>query len=145
MKKSLYRIFSLLLPVLLLTTASVYAAEPSDMGIQPLSSDYLREVNGYVETTSNGTVRVYFIVAGTGIMDSIGAATITLQQSSNGSSWTTLKTFTSASYPNMLASNKQIHSSYVSYEGSSDMYYRAYITATASKGGGSDLMRILVT
>lgn len=145
MKKSLYRIFSLLLPVLLLTTASVYAAEPSDMGIQPLSSDYLRKADGFINTTDEGLVRIYFTVTGTEIMDTIGATTITLQQSSNGSSWSTTKIFTSASYPNMLASDKLIYSSYVSYEGSSDMYYRAYITATASKGGGSDLIRFLVT
>lgn len=106
------------------------------------ASDYLDSCDAYVEAVGGGDLEIWFEVYGTGVMDEIGVKTIALQESTNGTNWSTVKTFRYGSYPRMLASNKAIHMSYVEYAGETDYYYRAVLTAWAGKNGNGDSREI---
>ena len=85
------------------------------------------------------TLEIWFDVVGNGGMDEIGVSCITLERSSNGSSWSTVKTFYPEDYPQMICYDTGIAYDYVTYTGSSGYYYRAYVTyyAKNSRGRGN--------
>lgn len=106
------------------------------------ASDYLERYSAAINAMGDGNLEIWFEVYGTGIMDEIGVTAIALQESTNGTNWSTVKVFKHSKYSQMLASNKTIHKSYVEYAGETDYYYRAVVTAWASKNGNGDSREI---
>lgn len=138
--KSVLLILTLLIIVIL--SAPVMAAAASQR-VEPRSSDYLDYYYAEINPAASGDLEVNFNVGGKGIMDEIGARTIILQESTNGSNWYIAETFRYGDYPNMMGYDKSSHSSYVEYAGDPDRFYRAYVTVWAGKNGGGDSRRIL--
>ncbi|MCD8355762.1 MAG: hypothetical protein LUE11_04230 [Clostridia bacterium] len=141
MKKIFSKKMIMLLTCLLLTvvTPSAMAAVPPDGGTaETQASRYLSSHLAYIDAVGSGKIEIWFSVGGVGTMDKIGATTIVLKQSSDGVSWTTVKTFKYTSYSNMLGANKMAHTSYVSYSGVKGRYYQATVTVYAEKDGGCD-------
>ena len=103
--------------------------------VQPRASDYLSTYNAYVYLPGTGEVRVYFNVDGTGYMDELGALSIKIYESTDGTNWTWKKTFTHDSTPGMLSYNDDYHSGYVSYSGVAGRYYKAYVCIWGGKDG----------
>jgi hypothetical protein len=140
MKRTLLRGITLFLILAVLTQLCLPAlatSTPGDNNIE--ASYYLSSYSGYVYMPANGNTQVHFSVTGTGVMTEIGALTIVLMESSNGTSWTTKKTFTRSVYTNMMGSNAVTHSATVTfYGGVSGYYYKAYITFWASRNGSGD-------
>ena len=106
--------------------------------VQPRASDYLSTYNAYVYLPGTGEVRVYFNVDGTGYMDELGALSIKIYESTDGTNWTWKKTFTHDSTPGMLSYNDDYHSGYVSYNGVAGRYYKAYVCIWGGKDGKGD-------
>jgi hypothetical protein len=106
--------------------------------VQPRASDYLSSYNAYVYLPGTGEVRVYFNVEGTDYMDELGALSIAIYESTDGSNWTWKKTFTHDSTSGMLANNAWIHSGHVSYNGVAGRYYKAYVCIWGGKDGKGD-------
>ena len=106
--------------------------------VQPRASDYLSTYNAYVYLPGTGEVRVYFNVDGTGYMDELGALSIKIYESTDGTNWTWKKTFTHDSTPGMLSYNDDYHSGYVSYSGVAGRYYKAYVCIWGGKDGKGD-------
>ena len=106
--------------------------------IQPRASDYLTSYNAYVYLPGNGEVRVYYSVSGTNYMDELGALSIAIYESKDGTNWTWKKTFTHDSTSGMLSYNDDYHSGYVSYNGVRGRYYRAYVCIWGGKNGDGD-------
>ena len=106
--------------------------------VQPRASDYLSTYNAYVYLPGTGEVRVYFNVDGTGYMDELGALSIAIYESTDGTNWTWKKTFTPDSTPGMLSYNDDYHSGYVSYSGVAGRYYKAYVCIWGGKDGKGD-------
>ena len=75
---------------------------------------------------------------GTGDMDEIGVLSVKLYESANGTTWTRVKTFSHEDYSTMLSYNDWYHSSYVSHQGTSGKYYKAYVCFWAGKNGNGD-------
>lgn len=137
LKKSFFvRFVAMLMVMVLAVPMGASAAVPETA--QPYASTYLDNYSAYVYLPGGGTVRVYFDVEGTGYMDEIGALTIELWESTNGSSWSWVKSFTHDSTSGMLSYNDDFHSSYVSYSGVSGRYYKAYVCVWAGKNGSGD-------
>lgn len=109
------------------------------------ASDYLTCYSASVYSDGSGEVSVWFDVTGTNYMDEIGALTILLQESSNNSTWSTVKTFRYTDYPNMMEYNSVDCVSGVYYSGVDGRYYRAYVTVWAGKDGGGDSRQILTS
>lgn len=106
--------------------------------VQPRASDYLSSYNAYVYLPGTGAVRVYFNVEGTNYMDELGALSISIYESTDGTNWTWKKTFTHDSTSGMLSYNDDYHSGYVSYNGVAGRYYKAYVCIWGGKDGNGD-------
>jgi hypothetical protein len=129
----------IVLALCLTPVAEAKAVEPTR------ASDYLDFYSAYVYAEGGGLVSVWFDVTATGTMDEVGAITILLQESSNNSTWSTVKTFLYTDYPNMMKYNRIDCVSGVYYSGIAGRYYRAYVTVWAGKGGNGDSRQILTT
>ena len=127
---ALFLVFSLSMPI----CANAAAVEP----IQPRASAYLDNYGAYVYLPGNGEVQVYFNVTGTGTMDELGALSIRIYESTDGTNWTWKKTFTHDSTAGMLSYNDYFHYGYVTYNGVAGRYYKAYVCIWGGKDGQGD-------
>lgn len=128
--KRFVRLICLLVVFASLAAIPAYAQEQSSR-----ASDYLSSYLAYCTKPDSTTVNVSFLVVGTGIMDEIGANTVTVQYSSDQSNWSTAKTFYKSSYPSMTDTNASAHSTVLSCTVPSGMYYRAKVTFYSAKNG----------
>lgn len=131
------RLITLLLIITLMIPCNVSAATIESA--VPYASNYLTLYSAYVYVTSSGEVQVWFDVMGTGDMDEIGALSIMLYESSNGTDWSRVESFLHDSTSGMLFKDDYYVSSHVSWAGgSTSKQYKAYICVWAGKNGGGD-------
>lgn len=135
-KSSFVRVIVLFLVVTLVFPIGANAASVEPM--QPYASKYLSSYTAYVYLAGGGLVQVYFNVEGTGMMDELGALSISLYESTDNSNWTWKKTYTHDSTSGMLGYNDFYHSGYVDYQGVEGRYYKAYVCVWAGKDGSGD-------
>lgn len=134
---SFVAIVSIVLVIALLMPCTVSAAAV-DVAT-PYASNYLSLYSAYVHVTSGGQVQVWFEVMGTDDMDEIGALSIMLYESSDGSNWTLVKTFLHNTTSAMLYEDDYYVSSHVSWDkGSASKQYKAYVGVYAGKNGTGD-------
>lgn len=140
MKKQFISIFILAIAIILLfsmiTPLNVYATSVESS--QPRASYYLSTYTAYVYLPGDGEVRVYFNVEGTGYMDELGALAIYLYESTDGTNWDWVETFNHDTTAGMLSYLDDYHSGYVSYDGVTGRYYKAYVCIWGGKGGQGD-------
>ena len=123
--------FSLFSPI----TVSAASSET----VQPYASNYLTSYNTYIyRVGTNGEIHVWFDVMGTGYMDEIGVLSIVLYESTDNSNWSYADTFLHEDNESMLIYDDFYHASYVSYQGSTTKYYKAYVCIWAGKNGSGD-------
>ena len=133
----LFKIIILILVFSLITPYSVMAATVD--GVQPYASKYLTSYNTYIyRVGTNGVIHIWFDVMGIGDMDEIGVLSIILYESTDNTNWTRVKTFSHENYSSMLAEDDWYHASYVSYQGSTTKYYKAYVCIWGGKNGSGD-------
>lgn len=106
--------------------------------ITPRASYYLDAYNTYICDMGDGEFQIWYEVDGTGDMDEIGVLAIELYEVNSNGSLTWIKTFLHEDYDTMLAYDDWSHISYVSYQGSSNKTYKAYVCIWAGKNGGGD-------
>lgn len=106
--------------------------------VQPYASSYLDSYNAYVYPAGNGKIQVWFTVTGTRYMDTLGALTIKIYESTDNSTWTWKKSFSNGNYPSMVGYDDYYHSGHVDYQGVAGRYYRAYVCIWAGKDGDGD-------
>lgn len=105
--------------------------------VTPRASYYLDLYNAYICRVSGG-IEIWYEVMGTGDMDEIGVLSIILYMSADNKNWSRVKTFSHEDYDTMLAEDDWYHASCVSYPGSANMYYKAYVCIWAGKNGDGD-------
>ncbi len=132
--KRLLRYMSFIIALSLLLAVPALAAE----NVTPRASDYIMSTCVYLDQTSGTQFDVWHEVIALGIMDELGAYRIRIQESTNGTDWTTVYTFTPEDEPSMVEEDSPVHVGYVTYTGVKGRYYRAKITMFAenSKGRG---------
>ena len=130
--KRFTRITCLIIVLSFLVAVPIYATEESQR-----ASSYFSSYRAYCYKASSTNLRVYFSVVATSDMDELGTSTIKVQRSSDGTNWTTVKTYTKENYPQMIDTDTGSHSSYVSYTAASGYYYRAYVTFYAKNSAGT--------
>ncbi len=121
------KLFCLLLVVCLIGTMIVPGFAAGAQPSQPYSSPYLSHYSAYVYPAGGGVVQVWFDVAGTRDIDYLGSLIIQLFESTDGSNFTWVTSFTSGDYPSMMGHNTGFHSSHVTYNGVPGRYYKAYV------------------
>lgn len=138
MKNSIaIRIIALFLVLSFVVPSTAHAATSNH--VQPYASNYLTAYSAYVYVTNSGQAQVWFEVMGTGDMDEIGVLSILLYESTDGKTWTRIKTFSHENYgTTMLAEDDWYVSSHVSTQGIKGRYYKAYVCFWAGKNGSGD-------
>ena len=121
-----------ILAVIMILATPVFAAEEN--APQPRESATLQEYAAFLHVPSGNQIQLWFDVIGTRRLDQVGSTRIIIQCSSDGVGWTTMKTYNYTSYSNMMATNAYDHCSYVTYYGTYNCYYRAYVTIQGTLG-----------
>ena len=129
--KKFIRIICFLVVAAMFLAIPAYATEQSER-----ASLYFAAYRAYCHAASSTTIEVNFTVIGVGVMEEIGANEILVQQSSDQVNWTTVKTFSSSNYSNMVATNTGSHGATLSCNVESGHYYRAYVTFYAKNSNG---------
>ena len=129
------RIICIVMAIALLLVTPICAEESSTY-----SSAFISSYDSFIDNPSGKTLEIWFDVVGTGKMDEIGAESIELYRSSNGTNWTLVKTFLPEDYPQMICEDTGMNYDCVTYTGSYGYYYKAYVTfyAANSRGCGND-------
>lgn len=135
-KKTTLRMLTLLLVVVLMLPTG--AAASMEETVQPRASLYLSSYSGYIYQAGGGKVQACFSVKSGGYRDEIGAVRIAIYESTDNSSFTWVKTFTSVGTPSLMDYNDYAHSGYVTYQGVAGRYYKAYMCVYAGDDGVGD-------
>lgn len=106
--------------------------------VEPRASDYLNSYSAYIYNAGWYKVQVWISVTGTVYMDEIGSLTIWLYESTDNESWSLVKTFDYADYPDILGYDDYSHVGHVEYQGVIGRYYQAYVCVWAGKDGDGD-------
>lgn len=122
---------SLLLVVVMLLSFPVYAEG------QSRASNFFVVTSTYIEKVSGTTFEVWFDVTAKSLMDELGTSTIKVQRSSDGTNWTTMKTFSKSNYSQMIDEDTVWHGDCVTYTGTTGYYYRAKVTFYAKNDSGT--------
>lgn len=133
---AIIRIITIILVIALILPMGVSASTAQT--VQPRGSDYLISYNAYIYPAGNGLIQVWFTVDGTDYMDTIGALTIRIYESTDQVNWTWKKSFSNGNYPSMIEFNDYCYCSHVDYQGIPGRYYKAYVCIWAGKDGGGD-------
>ena len=122
--------------LVVLSMVLVFPAAATEVSAR--GSDYFGSRSCYLYRTSSSSFQVWFDVVAVKRLDELGANQIKVQRSTDGVNWTTVKTYTKADYPNLVAYNTGEHGSYVTYSGATSGYlYRAYVEFYAKSGSNS--------
>ena len=123
---------SLFMALVMMLTMCVIPASALSYGTR--ASDYFDGYNAYIVERSNGDLRIYFEVCGTGTMTTIGTSVIYLYCDG-----IKVATFTRSTDPQMCDSNTAGHGGYVTYtETESNSEYYAYVQFYAKNSSGSE-------
>lgn len=128
--KRFIRCMCLFLAVAMFLVTPAFAAEAPE----PKGSAYFGNSSVFLCNQSGNTFEAWFAVTATGTMDTIGVNFIKIQRSSDGTNWTTVKTYSKESYPSLIKNTATTHSAGVSYTATGGYYYRAFIQLYAKKG-----------
>ena len=130
--KRFVRIICLVLVFSMIIAIPAYASEQSQR-----ASSYFSSFKAYCYTSDSGQLAVYFKVIATDTMDELGASTIKVQRSSNGTNWSTVQTFTKDVYTQMKNTNTVMHATTLYCTKTSGYYYRAYVEFYAKNSAGT--------
>lgn len=128
--KRFVRCMCLFLTMAIVLATPAFAAET----LETKGSKYFFNSSVFLCNISGNTFEAWFEVTGTGTMDTIGVNFIKIQRSSDGTNWTTVKTYAKENYPSLLNYNSASHTAGVSYTATGGYYYRAFIQLYAKKG-----------
>ena len=130
MRKKVWRVIALVLAISTVLSAPAYA--------QTRASNFISSYGGYLYSTGS-TIQVYVNVVGTDVSDNIGSTTIVLKESTDQSTWSTVKTFSYTNYSVMMGHNTYIYDFHVDYTNAvSGRYYYARVTIWVGRSGNGD-------
>lgn len=107
------------------------------------ASDYLASYNAWTSSAGSGNLRIEFIVKATERFPNVGVLQITVQEK-QGTSWTSVKNYYSATTSGMMGSNTNNHAGSIVHSGIPGTEYRALVTVYAGDSSGSD-QRVVTT
>lgn len=102
------------------------------------SSEYLNAYRAIMTPDPGGKLTITVDVIGVGYMPKIGAKTIYLYESTNGTDFTRIKIYRSSAYPKMMGSGTFFYEDVVVYNGTPGNYYYAKVYVYAGDETGYD-------
>ena len=114
--------------------------------IAPYASNYFGSYRAYLSTSTSTSFKVCFSITALRQMDKLGVDYIDIERSSDGVDWTTVKTYDSSVYSDLMTTDTFYHSGNVTYSQKQSGYqYRAYVHFTAEEGNGSGVLGVYAT
>lgn len=133
--KRFIRCLSAMLVLITLLGTVAYAQEVSTR-----ASSYFVSWDSSLAKISSNQFEIWFDVVSAGAMDKLGVSSIEVERSSNGTSWTVVKTYDPEDYSTMIEENTSCVYNCVTYTGSRGYFYRAYVTFYAKNSRGTGEM-----
>ena len=134
MKKYFKRLTALTVTAVMLACVLSTAA----VAVDTRSSAYLSGYCISVTAENGGKIIVNVDVDATHTMDEVGATSITIWRSSDGENFTSVKTYNSDDYPELLGSGLHFNEDVITYYGTPGYYYCASGYCYAGDSRGSD-------
>jgi len=135
--KRFFQILSLILIFAMVFSTTAFATEMPN----PRGSDFFMASSVYFWHSSGSQYQIWFDVTAVDGMDELGAREIKVQRSTDLVNWTTVKTYTKASYPQMTTtSGTGNYMNYVTYYATNGYAYRAVVELYAKNSTGSAYM-----
>ena len=133
--KRFTRCVCVLVVVVMIFSSAALAAEATE----PRASNYFMYSSVYFWNTSGNNYEIWFDVSAVGRMLELGTSKIIVQRSTDEETWTTVKTYYKADYPQMTDTNTGVHYGCVPFTATPGYSYRAivYLYARNSSGYGS--------
>lgn len=114
--------------------------------ISPYASNYFGSYRTYLGAETSTSFQVWFTVTALREMDELGVEYIEIESSSDGSNWTTVKTYYSDVYSDLMTTNTSAHAGHVTYSQKQSGYqYRAYVHFYAKDGNNSGVLGAYAT
>lgn len=135
--KRLSQILCMILVCAMIFSTTAFAAEVPD----PRGSNFFMYSSVYFWHASGSQYQIWFDVTAVGGMDELGAREIKVQRSTDLVNWTTVKTYTKDSYPQMTTTvGTAGYANYVTYYPADGYAYRAVVELYAKNSTGSAYM-----
>ena len=128
--KRFVRSICLVLAIAMVLAVPAFAAET----VEPRGSSYFGKSSVFICNVSGNTFEAWFDVTGVHGMDELGVNFIKIQRSSDGSTWTTVRTYTKENYPHLVDNDTTYHTAGVSYTATRGYYYRVFVQLYAKEG-----------
>lgn len=100
--KRFFRYICLILIAVILLSIPSFAAEQR-------ASSYIMRTTAYLNPVSDIEFRVWHEVIAIGIMDELGASEVKVQESTDGTNWTTVRLYNCIGWPALVAENTAAH------------------------------------
>ena len=114
--------------------------------IAPYASNYFGSYRTFLGAETSTSFQVWFTVTAVREMDKLGVDYIDIERSSDGSNWTTVKTYDADDYSDLMTTNTSSHSGHVTYSQKQSGYqYRAYVHFYAKDGNNSGVFGAYAT
>lgn len=106
--------------------------------VTPRASAFFSSYGTALEKASSISFRIWFdVVANVATMDVLGVSEIAVYSSPDQQTWTKMKTYKMADYPQMVEQNSTSHEGYVTYNYTTPgYYYTARVTFYAKNSTG---------
>lgn len=92
----------------------------------------------YLYKVDSSTFEIWFDVTATGMMQELGVCSIEVERSADGVNWSSMRTYDSDDYSQMICENTSTHEGCITYRyATPGHYYRAYITFYAKNSSGT--------
>ena len=135
--KRLSQILCMILVCAMVFSTTAFAAEVPN----PRGSNFFMTSSVYFWHASGSQYQIWFDVTAVSGMNELGAREIKVQRSTDLVNWTTVKTYTKASYPQMTTkSTAASYANYVTYYPADGYAYRAVVELYAKNSTGSAYM-----
>ena len=112
---------------------------------QPFASHYIESCDARMVIDGGGKIIVAFSIKGEMQMESIGAVSIIIMESSDNSTFTTVASFRAESVSSLMGHNRLSYSSSITYQGDPGKYYKATVTLRVTTSSGETETRYVWT
>ena len=137
MKKSkLMRVIALALAVAMFLPVFGNAQPVEE--VQPRAGSHIRCDYAEVIPLGGGKIQAYYIVEGMGTMTDIGAETVQIYESTDGTNWTWKKSFRYINMPELMGHGVDEYDYTLNYQGVVGRYYKAHVTLLARDADGQE-------
>ena len=136
MKRTMMRLLALVLAVAMVLP--VLGNAEATQTAQPRANTHIHDYDATVQAKGSGKIQAYYKVWGMGTMTDIGAETVQIYESTDGTNWTWKKSFRYINIPELMGHGVSEYEYTLDYQGVTGRYYKAHVTLLARNASGEE-------